>query len=418
MNPNTRYRPTRRLTLLRGVLAFAVTWSLASTAHAQAPTGTILGNVKDGTGAAVPGADVTATHLGTQFSRSAQTDATGQYSIPLLPVGDYKLEVALPGFKTYSRTGINIEVGRNARVDAVIEPGGVEEVISVVADAPLVDTASSSLSRVVGENEVRNLPLVNRDLYQMLSLTGGVSSNDASNSLGGPEQLTTINGSSRAQVGSVSFQLDGGNNTAGLRGTGNPAPNPEAIQEFRVLTNSYAAEYGRYQAGIVDVVTKSGTNQFHGAVYEFFRNQSLNAARWTPPGVASVKDPLDRNQFGAALGGPVQKDKTFFFASYSGLRQEETYYRNTAVVPTARERTGDFSQSAVRPRDPLTGQPFPGGIIPSSRFDRAALAIQNQHIPEANLPNNFFEVSAPDPLDTNEATFKLDHYLSQSHSIA
>ena len=111
---------------------------------------------------------------------------------------------------------------------------------------------------------------------------------------GGPEQLTTINGSSRAQVGSVSFQLDGGNNTAGLRGTGNPAPNPEAIQEFRVLTNSYAAEYGRYQAGIVDVVTKSGTNQFHGAVYEFFRNESLNAARWTPPGVASAKDPLDR----------------------------------------------------------------------------------------------------------------------------
>ncbi|HET9316036.1 MAG TPA: TonB-dependent receptor, partial [Vicinamibacteria bacterium] len=130
------------------------------------------------------------------------------------------------------------------------------------------------------------------------------------------------------------------------------------------------------------------------------------------------KDPLDRNQFGAALGGPVQKDKTFFFASYSGLRQEETYYRNTAVVPTARERGGDFSQSAVRPRDPLTGQPFPGGIIPSSRFDRAALAIQSQYIPEANLPNNFFEVSAPDPIDTNEATFKLDHYLSQSHSIA
>ena len=303
-------------------------------------------------------------------------------------------------------------------MDATIEAGGVEEVVSVVADAPLVDTTSSSLSRVVGENEVRNLPLVNRDLYQLLSLTGGVSSNDASNSLGGPEQLTTVNGSSRAQVGSVSFQLDGGNNTAGLRGTGNPAPNPEAIQEFRVITNNYAAEYGRYQAGIVDVVTKSGTNQFHGAVYEFFRNEELNAERWTPPGVAATKDPLSRNQFGAALGGPLQKDKTFFFASYSGLRQEETYYRNTAVVPTSRERAGDFSQSAIRPSDPATGQPFPGGIIPSSRFDATALAIQNQFIPNANLPNNFFEVSAPDPLDTNEATFKLDHYLSPSHSLA
>ena len=287
-----------------------------------------------------------------------------------------------------------------------------------MADAPLVDTTSSSLSRVVGQNEVLNLPLVNRDLYQLLSITGGVSSNDASNSLGGPEQLTTVNGSGRGQVGSVSFQLDGGNNTAGLRGTGNQAPNPEAVQEFRVITNSYAAEYGRYQAGVVDVVTKSGTNQFHGAVYEFFRNEKLNAARWTPPGVASTKDPLDRNQFGGAIGGPVQKDKTFFFASYSGLRQEETYYRNTAVVPTARERAGDFSLSAQRPRDPATGQPFPGGIIPSARFDQTALAIQDQFIPLSNLPNNFFEVSRPDPLSTDEATFKLDHSLSPSHQVA
>src|SRR6185295_19405668 len=210
----------------------------------------------------------------------------------------------------------------------------------------------------------------------------------------------------------------GGNNTAGLRGTGNPAPNPEAIQEFRVVTNNYAAEYGRYAAGIVDVVTKSGTNQFHGAAYEFFRDESLNAARWTPPGVPSAKDPLGRNQFGAALGGPLQKDKTFFFASYSGLRQEETYYRNTAVVPTARERAGDFSLSSIKPKDPLTGQPFPGGIIPSSRFDPAALTIQTRFIPESNLPNNFYEVSRPDPLDTNEATFKLDHYLSPNHSLA
>jgi hypothetical protein len=403
---------------LRTLLGLAFAWAMAAAALAQTPTGTILGNVKDASGGAVPGAEVTATNLGTQFARSARTDAAGQYQVPLLPVGEYKLEVTLTGFKTYAQTGILIEVGRNARVDATIEAGGVEEVVSVVADAPLVDTTSSSLSRVVGQNEVLNLPLVNRDLYQLLSITGGVSSNDASNSLGGPEQLTTVNGSGRGQVGSVSFQLDGGNNTAGLRGTGNQAPNPEAVQEFRVITNSYAAEYGRYQAGVVDVVTKSGTNQFHGAVYEFFRNEKLNAARWTPPGVASTKDPLDRNQFGAALGGPLQKDKTFFFASYSGLRQEETYYRNTAVVPTARERAGDFSQSAQRPRDPVTGQPFPGGIIPAARFDRTALAIQEQFIPLSNLPNNFFEVSRPDPLDTNEATFKLDHFLSPSHQVA
>jgi outer membrane receptor protein involved in Fe transport len=415
---STRRHEPRSPGFLRTLCGLAGAALLAATVHAQTPSGTILGNVKDASGGAVPGAEVTATNLGTQFSRSARTDATGQYQIPLLPVGAYKVEVTLTGFKTYAQTGILIEVGRNARIDATIEAGGVEEVVSVIADAPLVDTTSSSLSRVVGQNEVLNLPLVNRDLYQLLSITGGVSSNDASNSLGGPEQLTTVNGSSRAQIGSVNFQLDGGNNTAGLRGTGNPAPNPEAVQEFRVITNSYAAEYGRYQAGVVDVVTKSGTNDFHGALYEFFRNEKLNAPRWTPPGVASTKDPLDRNQFGAAVGGPLQKDKTFFFASYSGLRQEETYYRNTAVVPTARERAGDFSLSSIKPRDPVTGQPFPGGIIPSSRFDPTALAIQTQFVPLSNLPNNFYEVSRPDPLDTNEASFKLDHSLSASNQVA
>ena len=387
-------------------------------AAAQVPSGTILGNVKDTQGAVVPGATVTATHTGTQFSRSTVTDAEGQYTLPLLPVGNYEVVIAMTGFKNVSQTGIVLEVGRNARVDATIELGNVAEVVSIVADAPLVETSSGALSRTVGQNEVLNLPLVNRDLYSLLSLTGGVTSNDSSNSLGGPEQLTTINGSTRAQMGSVNFQLDGGNNTAGLRGTGNPAPNPEAVQEFRVLTNGFAAEYGRYAAGVVDVVTKSGTNVLHGAAFEFFRNETLNAKRWAAPGTTATKDPLDRNQFGAALGGPLRTDQTFFFGSYSGLRQEETYYRNSAVVPTARERAGDFSASARRPTDPQTGQPFPGGMIPSARFDPAALRIQTEYVPASNLPDNFYEVRRPDPLNTDEGTLKIDHRLSAAHSLA
>ena len=185
-----------------------------------------------------------------------------------------------------------------------------------------------------------------------------------------------------------------------------------------MITNGSSAEYGRYPAGVVDVVTKSGTNRFQGALFEFFRNESLNAKRWAPPGTTAAKDPLDRNQYGGAFGGPLRQDKTFFFASYSGLRQEETYYRNTAIVPTARERAGDFSQSAIKPRDPLTNAPFAGDLIPGARIDAAALTIQDRFVPAANLPNNFFEVRAPDPLQTDEATFKLDHHLSQTHGIA
>jgi hypothetical protein len=375
--------------------------------HAQVATGTILGNVTDSSGGAVPGAQVTASNSGTGFSRSTTTDVFGQYSLPLLPVGQYKIEVKLSGFSTFSQTGIALEVGRNARVDAVIRPGSVTEALSVVADATLVETSSTALSRTVGQKEVLNLPLVNRDLYSLLNLTGGVTSNENSNSLGGPEQLTTVNGSQRAQIGTVNFQLDGGNNTAGLRGTGNPAPNPEAIQEFRVITSNYAAEYGRYPAGVVDVITKSGTNHLRGAAFEFFRDEALNAKRWAPPGGTAAKDPLNRNQYGAAFGGPISRDKTFFFGSYSGLRQTETYYRNSAVVPTALERAGDFSQSARRPTDPQTGAAFSGGLIPSERIDPAAKAIQERFVPAANLLNSFYEVSRPDPLNTDELTVKL-----------
>jgi carboxypeptidase family protein len=389
----------------------------ATEVYAQA-TGTILGNVTDSSGATVPGATVTATNVDTQLTRDTTTDESGQYTLRLLPLGNYKVDVTLTGFKTFSQTGILLELGRNARIDATIEPGNVAESVSVVGNAPLIETTESSISRTVGQNEVLNLPLVNRDLYSLLSLTGGVTSNENSNSLGGPEQLTTINGSQRAQIGSVNFQLDGGNNTAGLRGTGNPAPNPEAVQEFRVITNNYAAEYGRYPAGVIDVVTKSGTNQLHGAAFEFFRDEKLNAKRWAPPGTTGTKDPLDRNQYGAALGGPIDRDKTFYFVSYSGLRQEETFYRNTAVVPTTLERAGDFSLSAVKPRDPNTGVAFPGNVIPGGRIDPAAKAIQDTYVPLANLPNNFFEVSAPDPLQTDEVTLKLDHHFTSSRSLA
>jgi hypothetical protein len=405
----------RRRVVLATVLGMV--W-LATPTSAQTATATILGNVRDTSGATVPGATVTATNLDTAFSRATTTDGDGQYALQLLPIGKYRVDVTLDGFKNFAQTGVTLEVGRNARVDATIEPGAIAETVTVVGDSPLVESNTAALSRTVNQNDVLNLPLVNRDLYSLLSTTGGVTSNDNSNSLGGPEQLTTINGSQRAQIGTVNFQLDGGNNTAGLRGTGNPAPNPEAVQEFRVITNNYAAEYGRYPAGIVDVVTKSGTNDLHGAAFEFFRDESLNAKRWAPPGVTATKDPLDRNQYGAAGGGPIKKDKTFFFLSYSGLRQEETYYRNSAVVPTALERAGNFSASAIKPRDPATGVAFPGDLIPSNRLDVAALAIQERFVPQSNLPNNFFEVRRPDPISTDEATIKLDHMLTSNRTLA
>ncbi len=201
-----------------------------------------------------------------------------------------------------------------------------------------------------------NLPLVNRDLYSLLSITGGVTSNENAQLARGPEQHTTINGSQQAQIGTVNFQLDGGNNTAGLRGTGNPAPNPEAIQEFRVITNNYAAEYGRYPAGIVDVVTKSGTNQFHGAAFEFFRDESLNAKRWAPPGVdaatGSARSASIRR--GAAAGRSGGRRRSSSRATQACARRRPTI-ATPRSFPTEARAGGRLLSVRDQAADPLTG---------------------------------------------------------------
>ncbi len=407
-----------RVSLRRDVLLVLVAWTLLhGSVRAQTNTGTIFGSVRDSTSAVVVAAEVTATHVDTNVTRSTTTDSEGQYALKFLPLGTYRLDVTAPGFKGFTQTGIVLEVNRQARVDPVIAVGDVAESLQIIGDAPLVETASVALGRTVNQQEVLNLPLVNRDVYSWLSLTAGVESSEQGNAFGYQEQRTLVNGSANAGIGSVNYLLDGGNNVAGLRGTGNPAPNPDAVQEFRVVTNSYSAEYGRYAGGVVDVVTKSGTNDVHGSLFEFFRDDRLNARRWTP-GVSALKDPLERNQFGGTIGGPLKRNKTFVFFSYSGLRQETTIFKNTAVVPTARERSGDFSASGRKPTDPVTRQPFPGDTIPSSRFDPAAKAIMDEWIPTANLPGNFYEVQQARPFDTNEIQLKLDHSLGSTHRVS
>lgn len=393
----------------------ALALGLASTPllNAQVSTATILGTVTDSSGAVVPAAQVTVTNVDTNVARLGESDAQGQYIFQLLPTGVYRVEVTAESFKKFVRSGIVLDVGRNARIDPVLELGTVAETVSVTADAPLVNTNSAVVGRTVDNIEITNLPLVNRDVYSLLDLTPGVETSVSGNAFGFREQRTMISGSSYQGTGTVNYFLDGGNNTTGLRGTGNAVPNPDAVQEFRVVTNSYGAEFGRFAGGVIDVVTKSGTNEFHGSLFEFVRNDRLNATTWNATG----KSPLRRNQFGGTFGGPVVRNRSFFFTSYSGLRQREYEFKNSAIVPTALERAGDFSQSARRPNDPTTGQPFPGGVIPQNRFDPTARNILDKHIPMANLPGNFVEVTQPEPYDTDEFQLKLDHVLTPSHQL-
>ncbi|HYO81790.1 MAG TPA: carboxypeptidase regulatory-like domain-containing protein [Bryobacteraceae bacterium] len=381
--------------------------------RAQVTTQTIIGTVADRSGANVPGAKVTVTQIETNVSREATSDESGQYAVRLLPTGTYRVEIAAPNFKKFVQEGVTLEVSRAARVDATLEVGAVTESVSVTADAPLVNTTDATLGRTVENTEIVNLPLVNRDVYQLLNLTPGVESSEGGNAFGYTEQRTMINGGSYGGSGEVNYYLDGGNNTTGLRGTGNATPNPDAVQEFRVITNSYGAEFGRFAGGVIDVVTKSGSNEFHGSLFEFLRNDKLNAKPW----LASTRPPLRRNQFGGTFGGPIVRDRTFFFGTYSGLRQRRQQFRNTAIVPTAAERRGDFSTSVRPPVDPLTRQPFPNGIIPIERFDPTARRILDQHIPIANTPGGFFEITQSEPLDTDEYQGKVDHHVGQSHQF-
>jgi len=395
--------------------SLAVVLSLLSAPFLPAQTSTTMyGTVTDRSGAVVPDAQITAKNLGTNLTRTAQTNTEGQYRLEFLPIGDYSLEVTATGFKKYVQKGITLTVNVNARVDAVVDVGTVTEEVSVEATAPAVNTDNAQIGRTVDNAEITTLPIVGRNVYSLLNLTPGVESTSNGIVLGFPEQRTMINGGVDGGVGSVNYYLDGGNNMTGLRNTGNIAPNPDAVEEFRVVTNSYSAEYGRFAGGVINILTKSGTNDFHGSLFEFFRNNDLNAYTYG----ALTATPLHRNQYGGSFGGPIRRNKTFFFGTYSGLRQIQSSFLNNAVVPTALERNGDFSQSKVSPVDPLSGALFPNNIVPQTRLDPTAQNILNKYVPTANLPGNFWQGTIPNPYNTSEYLVKIDHSISDRQRLS
>lgn len=399
--------------LLIGSLAVVLSFLSVPFLSAQTST-TMYGTVTDRSGAVVPDAQITAKNLGTNLTRTAQTNSEGQYRLEFLPVGDYSVEVTATGFKKYLQKGITLTVNVNARVDAVVDVGTVTEEVSVEATAPSVNTDNAQIGRTVDNAEITTLPIVGRNVYSLLNLTPGVESTSNGIVLGFPEQRTMINGGVDGGVGSVNYYLDGGNNMTGLRNTGNIAPNPDAVEEFRVVTNSYSAEYGRFAGGVINILTKSGTNDFHGSLFEFFRNNDLNAYTYG----ALTATPLHRNQYGGSFGGPIRRNKTFFFGTYSGLRQIQSSFLNNAVVPTALERNGDFSQSKVLPVDPISGALFPNNMVPQSRLDPTAQNILNKYVPMANLPGNFWQGTIPNPYNTSEYLVKIDHSISDRQRLS
>src|SRR5579884_672832 len=385
----------------------------AALLFAQTPTGSISGSVSDTTGARVGGATVRVTNTQTHEMHTATTSASGDYLFPTLTAGQYVLDAEAPGFKREQRAGIVLDVNQNARVDFLLQVGGVNEVVEVKADATQVDTRDVQLGGTVDTKRVQDLPLDGRNVYDLMALMPGVT--NVSTTLTGTNDSNEMNVNGN-RIRDNNFYLDGAFNNSPYRNGGNMAPNPDAVDEFHLITSNFDAEYGRLPGSVMNVVTRSGGNAVHGALFEFMRNDALNARNFFQSSVTSLK----RNQFGASIGGPIRKNRTFFFASYQGLRLRTDNFVNGAIVPTAAQRGGDFSAlpSSKWPIDPQTGKPFPNGIIPTSRLDPVAQKILAAMVPLPNNANGTYSASAPAPINDDQGILKIDHQLTQSNKLS
>jgi hypothetical protein len=332
------------------VVLLAITFAAAGSV-AQSTGGRIRGTVADATGGAVAGAKVELINEATHTKREVQSNENGEYFFIEVAVGSYEIDVNQPGFKKYVRKGIPLNLNEALSVDIALQVGGSTEVVEVTGAPPVVDTSSTQLGAVVNERSSTQLPLNQRDVYQLLQLQPGVQSQLGNDLFYGSDKagVVTVNGG-RGRANNYSVNGGDGNDLF----VNGPAiePSPDSIEEFRVITNNFDAEYGRNSGAVVNVVTKSGTNELHGSIYEFFRNDVLNAKAFTFN--PAPKPGFKQNQFGGTLGGPIKKDKTFIFGSYEGRRIVKGVDSQSVSVPTGAElNNGDFSGGGVA--SPFTG---------------------------------------------------------------
>jgi hypothetical protein len=440
----------RAIPLAAAVLSVLVV--IPRTLNAQVTTGTIVGTIVDANGV-VPGATVTVRETNKNTSATFVTDSTGTYTAPFLVPGTYAVEAHVQGFKKWVREGIILQVNQRARVDVTLEVGGIEETTTVVASSPLLNTDSSEVGTVIEERAIKELPLNGRNFATLVYLTPGVTPGQANENLSGastfnPRGASNFNALGH-QANANAWLIDGIDNNEFTFNTVIVAPSVEQVREFKVLTGVFSAEFGR-GAGVVSVSTKSGTNQLHGTAFEYLRNDAFDArnffVRKVPqPEGGLLKDPvppLDRHQFGGALGGAIVipglydgHNRTFFFADYAGLK-ERRGVTTVNTVPSAKARLGDFSDyrdrngNLIPIYDPLstrfdaTGRAigrdqFPGNIIPADRINEVGANIASLYpLPNTGSGNFDNYTSTPDREITDNAfSGRVDHKVSDSDSF-
>jgi len=399
------------------VIALAVL--LALPLSGQFTTASLSGTVLDPAGSVITGARVTVLNVSTGFSQTVNTDANGAFLFSALPVGSYRLTVEAAGFSTYVQDGISLAVNQAARQTVTLQVGAVSERIEVSGGTELVTTTTATVGETVNTRQVVDLPLDGRTAQSLVFLAAGtLDTTDRYCGLGchggvyPGEQQASING---AGPGAVNYQLDGASHNDTYLNTNLPFPNPDSVQEFTLQSTNLTAEYGNAVGGVVNIVTKSGTNQLHGSAFEFLRNGAANARNFFAP----KHDELKRNQFGASIGGPILKDRLFFFGTYQGTRIRNAPEGQIAFVPTAAERAGNFSSllPGTQLVDPSTGVPFPNNQIPANRLSPVA---QNffKYIPLPNGPGRQLNYTGPKDQQTeNQFMPKID-WIRGKHQLS
>ena len=406
---------------------------------AQSEKAQLGGSVTDSSKAFIPGAEVSVTNSATGIRRSVRTNEQGLFTIPFLDPATYEVVVRKDGFRAISQTGVKLDVAQVARLDFVLEVGAVSEQITVTSEAPMLDSSSPALGHLVENKRIVELPLSGRNAYSFATLVPGVRASRGFTRVAVDmyaDQFVSINGS---RVNQNQFQMDGGTNTTG--GFNGPGlfPAVDMVQEYKVQTNNFSAEHANTAGGVVNVVTKSGTNEYHGVAYEFVRNNAFNANDFFSNRAGRTQPPFRFNQFGGTFGGPVIKNRTFFFFAYEGLRWSRGMTAQ-GTMPTPQQRAGDFSQTrnaagqVIAIYDPRTSRAdparpggfirdaFAGNVIPGARFDPVARNL----LPFAPLPNtagnpvtnanNYFRSDSA-KISKDLWSLRGDHSFNDSHKV-